>query len=111
MKREPLNEKDRNAVAVVRPLSGKLIEANHPNTVSKEDEIVGHMPLQMSQYVSKFLKRGTNNGKAIITGKLVNRGAGYGLEIPCNYIFFGDNDTSIPWLREKIESTGLFHVE
>ena len=111
LKREPLNEKDGNAVAVVRPLSKNLTEAEHPNTASKEDEIVGHIPLQMSQYVSKFLKRRTNNGKAIITGKRVNRGAGCGLEIPCMYIFYGDNDISIPWLKEKIESTGIFHIE
>ena len=111
LKREPLNEKDGNAVAVVRPLPRNFTEANHPNTVSKEDEIVGHIPLQMSQYVSKFLKRRTNKGKAIITGKHGNRGAGYGLEIPCSYIFYGDNDISIPWLREKIESAGIFHIE
>ena len=103
--REPLNEKDGNAVAVVRPLSRNFTEAEHPNTVS--EEIVGHIPLQMSPYVSKFLKRRTNNGKAIITGKRVNRGAGYGLEIPCSYIFYEDNDISIPWLKEKIESTGI----
>ena len=40
----------------------------------------------------------------------VNRGAGYGLEIPCSYIFDGDSDISIPWLREKMESTGVFHI-
>lgn len=74
-------------------------------------KIVGHIPLQMSQYVSKFLKQRTNNGKAIITGKRVNRGADYGLEIPCSYIFYGDNDISIPWLKEKIESTGIFQIE
>ena len=64
-------------------------------------------PVQMSQYVSKFLKRKTNSGKAIVTGKRVNREAGYGLEIPCNYVH-GDNDFSIPWLREKIGSSGDF---
>ena len=106
-----MNEKDGNAVAEVRPLPRNFTEVNHPNTVSKEDEIVGHIPLQMPQYVSKFLKQRTNNGKAIITGKHVNRGAGYGLEIPCSNIFYGDNDISIPWLREKIESTAIFHVE
>ena len=58
LKCEPLNEKDGNAVAVVRPLSRNLItEAKHPNTVSKED--VGHIVLQVSQYVSKFLKQRT----------------------------------------------------
>ena len=94
------------------PLSINLItKAKHSNTVSKEDEIVGHIPLQMSQYVSKFLKRRTNNGEAIVRGKRVTRGAGYGLEIPCSCIFYGDHDISIPWLREKMESTGIFHIE
>ena len=65
----------------------------------------------MSQYVSKCLKQRTNSEKAIVTGKRVNQGAGYGLEIPCNYIFYGDNDVSIPWLRENNGSTGVFHVE
>ena len=46
-----------------------------------------------------------------MTGKCVNRGTGYGLEIPCSYIFYGDNDSSIPWLKEKIESTGIFQIE
>ena len=94
------------------PLSIDLIsEAKLPNTVSKEDEIVGHIPLQMSQYVSKFLKWRTNNGKAIVRGKRVTWGAGYGLEIPCSCIFYGDHYISIPWLREKMESTGIFHIE
>ena len=57
LKREPLNKNDGNTIAVVRPLSINLItEAKHPNTMFKEDEIFGHIPLQMSQYVSKFLK-------------------------------------------------------
>ena len=38
--REPLNEKDGNAVALVKSLSRNLTEAKH------QDEIVGHIPLQ-----------------------------------------------------------------
>lgn len=75
-KREPLNEKDGNAIAVVRLLLRNLTEAEHPNTESKEGEIIGHIPIQMSQYGSKFLKLRTNNGKAVMAGKRVNRGAG-----------------------------------
>ena len=41
-------------------------------------------------------------GKVVVTGKRVNRRAGYGLEIPSEYIFF----FSIPWLKSKIESLG-----
>ena len=28
-----------------------------------------------------------------------------------SYILYGDNDISIPWLKEKIETTGIFQVE
>ena len=56
---------------------------------------------------ANFWNQGPNNGQAIITGKRVDRGAGYGLEITCSYIFYGDNDISSPWLKEKMESTGI----
>lgn len=70
------------------------------------DEILGHIPLRMAEFVTKFLKRGTNKGKAIITGKPVNRGAGYGMEIPCKYVFYGDVETSLPWLKSKLDYLG-----
>ena len=37
---------------------------------------------------SAFLKRGINKGLVEVTGTKVNRGASYGLEIPCNYHFY-----------------------
>ena len=52
----------------------------------------------MSLFVSKFLQRGTNKGKTVVREKRVNRGAGYGLEIPCQYIFYGVTKMSLPWL-------------
>ena len=60
----------------------------------------------MAIFVTKFLKRGANKGKVIITGKRVNRGAGYGLEIPCKYIFYGDVETTLPWLKSKLDYLG-----
>lgn len=39
-------------------------------------------------------------------GKRVNRGAGYGLEIPCEYCFTGD-EFSIQWLKSKLEEQGF----
>lgn len=52
VKHEPLNEKDGNAVAVVRPLL-----SNFFFTMSKDDAIVSNIPLQVPQYVIKFLKQ------------------------------------------------------
>ena len=35
-----------------------------------------------------------------MTGKRVNRGAGYGLEIPANFHFYGP-ENAIVWIRSK----------
>ncbi len=45
--------------------------------------IVGQCTLQLSSYYVSVL--------AEVTGNRVNRGAGYGLEIPCKYHFFGSS--------------------
>jgi hypothetical protein len=59
----------------------------------------------MAPYVSKFLKRASNSASVTVKGKRINRGAGYGLEIPCVYTFRGDQ-FSLTWLRNKIRKTG-----
>lgn len=72
LKREPTNVKDRSAVAVM-----------------KETEVVGHVPYNISSAVSMFLRRDCNKGFAEVTGNSVNRGAGYGMELPCIYRLYG----------------------
>ena len=54
--------------------------------ICKENKIVGHVPFNISSFMSKFLQ-----SKCFfeVTGPRVNRGAGYGLEIPCVYKFYG----------------------
>ena len=93
------NHKDTNTVAVVRPRKQayhqELSTQEHTNTTNKIDEILGHIPMRMSLFVSKFLKRGRNKGKTLVRRKRVNRGAGYGLEIPCQYIFYGGTKMSL----------------
>ena len=102
--------KDKNAVAVVRPLSTTFTEAIIPISFSKKMRLSATYHYKcMSHYVSKFLEPQTNSGKAIVTGKHINQGAGYGLEIPFNYIFYWDNQVSIAWLRENIGSTCILH--
>ena len=82
LKREPINDRDSNAVAV-----------------KKEEVIVSYkevMPcLQLSPFISAFLRRDTNSGFAKVVGDRVNRGAGYGLEIPCEYSLYGPK----PYIR------------
>ena len=66
LRREPDNVVDRNAVAVVN-----------------DGDVVGHVPANLTVIISRFLSREMNNGFAEVVGDKVNRGAGYGLEIPC----------------------------
>ena len=63
-------------------------------------EVIGQVPKLMAIWVTKFLTRATNSGKAAIGGKRVNRGGGYGLEIPCEFHFTGD-EFSINWLTKE----------
>ena len=51
--------------------------------------IVGHVPYNIVPRLSQFLRREVNKGFAEVTGKKENRGAGYGLEIPCVYRLYG----------------------
>ena len=44
-----------------------------------------HLPFNLAPVVSAFLRLDVNTGLAEVTGAKFNRGAGYGLEIPCFY--------------------------
>ena len=72
LQREINNPADQLAVAVV-----------------KSGVTVGHVPYNLAPVLSHFLNRATNTGVAEITGDKVNRGGGYGLEIPCLYRLSG----------------------
>ena len=83
---------DRNAVAVM-----------------KEGQVVGHVPYNLAPIVSLFLRRDVNKAFARVTGEKINQGAGYGLEIPCVYQFYGPK-AYIDKLREvsdALKSSGL----
>ena len=59
LKWEPMNAKDKNAVAVLL-----------------EDQIVAHVPHTVALYFSQFLRRDFNKGFVEVTGPKINRGAG-----------------------------------
>ncbi len=65
MERDPTNQEDINAVAIINASDSRSCT------------------LQLSSYYVSVL--------AEVTGNRVNRGAGYGLEIPCKYHFFGSS--------------------
>ncbi len=74
LERDPTNQEDINAVAIINA-SG----------------IVAHVPFNLAPIMSALLRRPINKEMAEVTGNRVNRGAGYGLEIPCKYHFFGSS--------------------
>ena len=111
LRREPGNKVDKNAIAVAQETqSGNTRRASsqaeplntHPNEIAVGMEVVGHVPKLMAKWVTKFLKRASNSGTALITGKRISRGAGYGLELPCELKFQGDK-YSCDWLKEKLK--------
>lgn len=86
VKPEPTNAKDRKAVAVL-----------------KDDLVVGHIPHNLAPRLFQFLRRDINKAFAEVTGDKVNRGAGYGLEIPCVYRLYGP-PVYIDRMRELVDS-------
>ena len=78
---------------------------SHAVAVLNEDVIVGHIP----SIVERFLRREVNKGFAEVTSSKVNRGAGYGLEIPCVYRLYGPKvyRDKLKELVEGLSANGL----
>lgn len=115
--REPQNKWDSNAVAVLGGVASDTMAKKqefsnmeplkHLNEFDpRHKEVVGHLYKPMALHLTKFLKRPTNSGKVTVMGKRVNRGAGYGLELPCEYLFDGDK-FSCEWLKKKLAKEGF----
>ena len=89
--REPSNEVDKNAVAIIREDSwGKR-------------SIVGHIPENFSRFSSMFLTIPNSRIEVQVIGKRVNRGGGYGLEIPVIYRFVGPHKL-VKWMEAKVSA-------
>ena len=59
------------------------------------------MPCNISKYVYKFLKLPNSKLSCKVKGKRLNRGAGYGLEIPV--IYSNGREKAIEWIKSKIQ--------
>ena len=75
---EPNNEHDKNAIAMI-----------------KDNDVAGHVPRALAStkqgtgIIRRFLTNKGSKGQVQVVGKAVNRGGGYGMEIPCAYKFTG----------------------
>ena len=81
--REARNEQDCNAVAVMY-----------------KDRVVDHIPLAISKCISLFLTLPGSFLETEVTGKRINRGGGYGLEVPCKYRISGQ-EKAVDWIKRK----------
>ena len=63
----------------------------------------GQVPFCYSLMFKKFLSLPNHSIRVCVKGKRINRGVGYGLEIPAEYIFYG-NEKAIQWAKRTLDS-------
>ena len=63
----------------------------------------------MATWLTRFLNRQTNCGGVVLKEKRVTRRCDFGLKVPCEYIFEGD-DLFCEWLHWK-DRRGIHNVE
>ena len=61
--------------------------------------MVGHLPRSFCRYFNQYLLIRGSTVLCEVTGKRVNRRAGYGLKVNCRYTINGNKLTGI-WLNE-----------
>ena len=67
-----------------------------------EERIVGYVPKNLSKIFHQFMKIPNCTIGCKVTGKRLNRGAGYGLEIPVQYRFIGA-EKAVEWVEKNIK--------
>ena len=82
---------------------------HHAVAVCKEGMVVGHVPYNLAPIMSQFLRREINKGFTEVSGSKVNRGGGYGLEVPCIYRLYGPKPYTdrMKDLIEDLRANGL----
>ena len=70
-------------------------------TIFYSKRIVGNVPTNLSKFFYQFLSLPNCTISCEVTGKRVNRGGGYDLEIPVNYIFLEPNK-AIEWIEKRV---------
>ena len=101
LKREPLNTVDHNAVAIVRKreVGRSRRKCIHENELNGET-VLGHVPKLMALWLTKFLKRPTNKGRAVVKGMLWFRNS-------MRVLLHRSDEFSIQWLKSKLEEQGF----
>ena len=74
---------------------------NYAVSIIRNSYVVGHVPLGLSKTFSNFLSLPVSTMLCIVTGKILNRGAGLGLEILMMYQARG-HEKALQWLEKTI---------
>ena len=92
------------------PLLGERLKyAKEPDSIvvefrlnsERKEVVVGHVPMNISKYISMFLTVPNCSSAVLVCGKRINRGGGCGFDIPSCYYFYGPRK-AINWVREKV---------
>ena len=82
-------------------LESENLHDKYAVAVLSEGRVFGHVPKNLSKLFHQFLRIPNSTIGCKITGKRVNRGAGYGLEIPAEYSFIGAVK-AVEWVEKNI---------
>ena len=74
---------------------------NYAVCIIRNSYVVDHVPLGLSKTFSNFLSLPVSTMLRIVTGKIINRGAGLGLEILVMYQARG-HEKELQWLERSI---------
>ena len=69
--------------------------------IRHEGKIAGHVPINLSKTLHRFLSLPRSKINCVVTGRRVNRGAGYGLEIPVRYTLVGA-EKAVEWAEKVV---------
>ena len=72
----------------------------------ENESITGNVPENISKCCLMFVTIPNTAIEVHVAGKIVNRGSGYGLEIPVIYRFFGA-ERLVKWLGKKISAVKM----
>ena len=66
-----------------------------------KDRVVGHIPLAISKCISLFFILSGSFLETKVTGKRINQGVGYRLEVSCKYRISGQ-EKAVDWIKRKV---------
>ena len=61
----------------------------------------GKAPFCYSLMFKRFLSLPNHSIRTCVKGKIINFGVGYGLKVPAQYVFYG-NEKAMQWAKRKL---------